>query len=59
MHHTNNFNSKIYIAILSALASSPAQSENKAEAIEMGTIEVVNSTPLDGLGVPVPLGKIL
>ena len=53
MHLNNNFKSKIYIAILSVLASSPALAENKAEAIELGTIEVVASTPLDGLGVPV------
>lgn len=53
MHLTNKYKSKIYIAILSVLASSPALAENKAEAIELGTIEVVSTTPLDGLGVPV------
>lgn len=53
MHLTNKYKSKIYIAILSVLASSTALAENKAEAIELGTIEVVSTTPLDGLGVPV------
>lgn len=46
-----HFRKKIYIAILSVLASSHALAENKAEAIELGKIEVVGTTPLSSLGV--------
>jgi len=42
------------VAILAAYAMPQmANAENKAEAIELGKIEVVGTTPLDGLGVPV------
>lgn len=48
---------KLKVALVAILAaySMPqmAFAENKAEAIELGKIEVVGTTPLDGLGVPV------
>ncbi|MCX7190613.1 MAG: TonB-dependent receptor [Methylotenera sp.] len=53
MQFGNKHKSKIFIAVLSVLTTNPAFAENKAEAIELGTIEVVGTTPLSALGVPV------
>lgn len=44
---------KIHIAILSVLAAGPALAENPAEVLETGTVEVVGTTPLSSLGMPV------
>ncbi|NOS97466.1 MAG: TonB-dependent receptor [Methylotenera sp.] len=44
----------ILVAILAAYATPQmAMAENKAEAIELGKIEVVGTTPLSSLGVPI------
>ena len=50
-----NIKPKLILAAIIAAYAMPqmAIAENRAEAIELGTIEVVGSTPLDGLGVPV------
>lgn len=47
------FKRKAIVLVLAVIFTPAAHAENKAEAIELGTIEVVGSTPLDGLGVPV------
>ena len=44
----------ILAAILAAYAMpNPAYAENKAEALELGAVEVVGTTPLSALGVPI------
>ncbi|MGB2832111.1 MAG: TonB-dependent receptor, partial [Methylotenera sp.] len=50
-----NMKPKLILAAIIAAYAIPqmAMAENRAEAVELGTIEVVGSTPLDGLGVPV------
>ena len=53
MQSGNTQKSKIFITVLSVLATTPAFAENKAETIELGKIEVVGTTPLSSLGVPV------
>jgi outer membrane receptor protein involved in Fe transport len=53
MRSCNTQKSKIFIAVLSVLASTAAFAENKAETIELGKIEVVGTTPLSSLGIPV------
>ena len=47
----------VYILILAAFASATmsqtAHAENKAEALETGTIEVISTTPLPGIGTSI------
>lgn len=44
----------ILVAILAAYAMpSQVYAENKAEALELGAVEVVGTTPLGGLGMPI------
>ncbi|HPH06834.1 MAG TPA: TonB-dependent receptor [Methylotenera sp.] len=47
------FQKNIIVALLATVFVPQVLAENKAESIELGTIEVVGSTPLDALGVPV------
>ena len=43
-----------YVAILAAYAFvANASAENKAEALETGTVEVISTTPLQALGTPI------
>ena len=44
---------KIHVAILAILAVTPAFAENKMEELELGEVEVVSTTPLSTLGLPV------
>jgi outer membrane receptor protein involved in Fe transport len=44
---------KIHVAILAILAATPAFAENKMEELELGEVEVVSTTPLSTLGLPV------
>jgi len=57
MQHFQQFNIKKTISLLVAGAvtsyASVALAENKAETLETGTVEVVSTTPLAGLGVAV------
>ena len=53
MQLANKHKSTIYIAVLSVLAASPALADNKAEAIELGKVDVIATTPLSSLGVPI------
>lgn len=47
------FHEKTLTILLAAAFAPVAHAENKIEAIELGKIEVVGSTPLDVLGVPI------
>lgn len=51
----NTLQPKIILAAILAAYAMPhyAYAENKAEALELGAIEVVGTTPLGGLGMPV------
>lgn len=51
----NNIKPKIILAAILAAYAMPqmANAENRAEAIELGKIEVVGVTPLSSLGVPI------
>ncbi|MDO9392796.1 MAG: TonB-dependent receptor [Methylotenera sp.] len=51
----NNIKPKIIVAAILAAYAMPqmAMAENRAEAIELGKIEVVGTTPLSSLGVPI------
>jgi outer membrane receptor protein involved in Fe transport len=50
----NNIKPKIIVAAILAAYAMPqmAMAENRAEAIELGKIEVVSTTPLAGVGLP-------
>ncbi len=51
MHKT--LQPKIILAAILAAYAMPALAENKAETLELGAIEVVGTTPLSSLGVPI------
>ena len=48
-----SFKRKLIVTLVASAMTQHAFAENKAETIEMGTIEVVGTTPLDALGVSV------
>lgn len=47
------FQMKTIMALVATTFAVPAQAENRAEMIETGTVEVVSSTPLAGVGIAV------
>ncbi len=44
---------KIIVCVVASAFAVPGHAENKAEILETGTIEVVSTTPLPGVGTPV------
>lgn len=50
---TNEFQLRTVATLVAAVFTVPAYAENRAEVIEAGTVEVVSSTPLAGLGVAI------
>ncbi len=55
MQYPDTFHLKLVIAIVAGTfgMAFPAIAENKAEALELGTVEVVSTTPLPGIGTPI------
>ncbi len=55
MQYPDIFHLKLVIAIVAGTfgMAFPAIAENKAEALELGTVEVVSTTPLPGIGTPI------
>jgi len=47
------FRLKTIVCLTAGILSTPVWAENKAEILETGTVEVVSTTPLPGIGTPI------